>query len=379
MTIRRRSAIKAMLGLCLTPMMASRVSAAQEQSVYSALALQVACDAVNQDKNREDARSRMMASIKHTGRFIAGSKAFVRSYSGTDLRLIVLPEYYLTGFPMGESLAEWRDKAAVDPDGPEYEKLFEIAQRNKIYLAGNLYETDPAFPELYFQVCSIIAPNGNTILRYRRLISLYTPTPYDVWDMFLDVYGADSLFPVAHTDIGSLAGIASEEILYPEIARCLAMRGAEIFCHSTSETASPDLTIKDIAKRARAIENSAYVISANSGGITGTAIPDNSTDGMSKIINPEGQVLSVASSGETMVANSAINLGSLRARRKRAGMANLLSRQPFQLYAESYRDYVHHEPNGFLRDGEVTPPTRKAIRKRQNQVIEKLQKEGIFR
>ena len=37
------------------------------------------------------------------------------------------------------------------------------------------------------------------------------------------------MFPVAKTAIGNLAAIASEKILYPEVARCLAMRGAEIF------------------------------------------------------------------------------------------------------------------------------------------------------
>ena len=43
----------------------------------------------------------------------------------------------------------------------------------------------------------------------------------------------------------------------------------------------PELTPKDIAKRARAIENQVCLISANSGGIAGTGIPEASTDGMS--------------------------------------------------------------------------------------------------
>ena len=51
-----------------------------------------------------------------------------------------------------------------------------------------------------------------------------------------------------------LACIASEEILYPEIARALALRGAEVFCHSSSEIGSPLATHKDVAKQARAFE-----------------------------------------------------------------------------------------------------------------------------
>lgn len=379
MTITRRDLSKALVGSAMGSLFPIAFARPGQAASYTALALQVACDAVNQDSTRESARARMMASIERIGRFVAGSRGFIRMYNGTDMKLAVLPEYFLTGFPLGESLAEWRDKAAIDPDGPEHDALADLAQKQSVYLAGNAYETDPAFPELYFQVCFIIAPNGDTVHRYRRLISITTPTPYDVWDKFLDVYGKDALFPVTETELGNLATIASEEILYPEIARCLAMGGAEIFCHSTSEVGSPELTKKDIAKRARAIENTAYVISANTGGILGTAIPDQSADAMSKVIDPNGRVLSTAVAGDSMVAHSEIGLESLRAMRRRTGMSNQLSRQPFQLYADAYQDHVHHEPNGFLKDGKVVPPTRKAIIDRQRQVIQRLMEEGVLR
>ena len=102
---------------------------------------------------------------------------------------------------------------------------------------------------------------------------MFAPTPHDVWDQYLDIYGLEAVFPVAETEIGRLACIASEEILYPEIARCLMMRGAEVFLHSSSEAGSVQLTHKDIAKRARAIENMSYVVSANSAGISGICCP----------------------------------------------------------------------------------------------------------
>ena len=115
----------------------------------------------------------------------------------------------------------------------------------------------------------MIAPSGDFVLRYRRMISLSGPTPYDVWDRYLDIYGLEGVFPVADTPIGRLAAIASEEILYPEIARCHAMRGAEVFVHPTSEAGTPQDSIKEIARRARAIENMAFVVSANSAGAAG--------------------------------------------------------------------------------------------------------------
>ncbi len=191
---------------------------------FRALALQVTCHAVNQARDRTEARSLIQNSIHRLAPQIAASIAFI----GSDCRLIVLPEYFLTGFPMGESLTAWAEKACLEMAGAEYEALGKIAQKHQIFLAGNAYELDPNFVGLYFQTNFIIDPSGSIVLRYRRLNSLFAPTPHDVWDKYLDCYGLEGVFPVAKTEIGNLAALASEEILYPEVARCLVMRGAEI-------------------------------------------------------------------------------------------------------------------------------------------------------
>ncbi len=310
---------------------------------YTALALQLACDPVNQD-DPQSARQRMTRSLERYGKTIRDTSAFLKVFNGRQVKLVVLPEYFLTGFPMGESFAEWKSKAVLDPNGPEYEFLGRIAQSSGVYLSGNAYEADQYFPDLYFQTSFIIAPSGDLILRYRRLISLYTPTPYDVWDKYVDRYGLDGVFPVVDTDIGRLACIASEEILYPELARCLAMRGAEIFCHSSSEVGSVEMTMKDLAKRARAMDNLAYVVSANTSGIRSIGLPEFSTDGMSKVVGPRGEVIDAAGFGESQAAGK-IDIAALRSERSLPGMTNLLARQPFQAYYESYRDFEHLPAN----------------------------------
>lgn len=312
--------------------------------MYKALALQVTCSAVNGVTNRSQSQSIINATIERLGRQIRASKAFI----GPDTRLVVLPEYFLTGFPMGESIAAWKEKACLEINGPEHEALGAIAQENQVFLSGNAYENDPHFPDLYFQTSFVIAPNGNLILRYRRLNSMFAPTPHDVWDEYLDHYGLETVFPVADTDIGKLACIASEEILYPEIARCHLMRGAEVFLHSSSEVASPMLTQKNVGKLARAIENMAYVVSANSAGMANIDIPFASTDGGSKIINYEGLVLCEAANGESMTAHASIDLTTLRAHRQRLGMSNFIARQRFELYADSYAQYHFYPANTLL-------------------------------
>ena len=290
-----------------------------EHLSYTALALQIKTVCVNRARDRGEARELMAGSLEAIAAHVKNSKAFIRSFSGTEVRLVVLPEYFLTGFPLQESPAEWRDKAALAVDGPEYETLGSIAQDAQVYLAGNVYEQDVHFPELFFQCCFVMAPSGDPVLRYRRMISLSTPSPYDVWDRYLDIYGAEAVFPVADTEIGRLAAIASEEILYPEIARCHAVRGAEVFVHPTSEVGSTALTPKDVAKRARAIENLAYVVSANSASLEGLPFPQDSSTAMSKIVDYGGKVLAEATAGESMASNAVIDLAALRRTRRQTG------------------------------------------------------------
>lgn len=343
-------------------------------TAYRALALQLTCHAVNDCADRAAARERMLANVARVDRAVGGSKAFL----GPDLRLVVLPEYLLTSYPLGDTLPGWAEKAALRQDGPEYEALGGVAARHDVYLAGNAYEADPHFPGLYFQTSFCLAPSGEVVLRYRRLISMFAPTPHDVWDRYLDVYGLEGVFPVAQTPIGRLAAIASEEILYPEVARALALRGAEVFLHSSSEIGSPGLTPKDVAKRARAQENLCYVVSANTGGIAHVDMPFASADGRSKVVDYLGEVRAEALQGESANACAEIDLAALRRHRRRPGMGNMLSRQRLELFASTYAGSLY-PPNTMLdAAGSPVVPERRHFIETQRAVIERLARDGLI-
>ena len=339
---------------------------------YRALALQTTCRAINACATPAAAAA-VADNIERVGRQIRASKAFI----GADLKLVVLPEYFATSYPLGDTIPGWAAKGCFSMDGAEYEQLGRIAQDNGVYLCSNAYERDPNFPELYFQSSVILDDSGNQILRYRRLISLYAPSPHDVWDKYLDVYGIDGVFPVARTPLGRLSCIASEEILYPEIARALGLRGAEVFLHSTSEVGSPELTPKDLAKRARALENMAYVVSANTAGISGVDIPLGSADGMSKIVDDQGRVLSAAGTGESMAAYADLDIAGLRRRRLRPGMGNFLSRLP-QAAINAGLGNTALKPNALLDGDSLKIPQRADFAARQKATLDALLNAGVL-
>jgi predicted amidohydrolase len=340
---------------------------------YVALALQIDCDGVHVDNGPDTSRPRMLASVGRIDRAIGGAKRWI----GADLKLVVLPEYVLTGPPWGESIPDWTNKAAIAPDGAEVAALAGVAERHGVYLSVNAYETDAHFPGLYFQGSFVLDPAGKRVLSYRRLISMFAPTPHDVWDRYLDVYGHEGVFPVADTPLGKLAAIASEEILYPEVARCLAIRGAEVFLHSTSEVAAYTLTPKQIARRARALENLAFVVSANNASLHGIDVPIDSSNGGSDIIDFLGNQIIQAAAGESSVANTTLDLAALRAYRRRGGMGNMLSRQALEMFAGPYAAADIRRKNGLWQNGKVVVPDRSYFQQRQAETLARMVERGI--
>lgn len=345
---------------------------------YVALALQLTARSVEGAADRAGARTQMLAQIEEVGTKLRASSLFIGQYGGAPVRLAALPEYLLTSYPGRIAISDFAHKAALEVDGPEYEAFGRIAEAQNLFLAGNAYEVDRHFPGLYFQTSFIVAPSGAVVLRYRRLNSMFAPTPHDVWSKYLDIYGLDGVFPVARTEIGNLAAIASEEILYPEIARAHALRGAEIFVHSSSEIGSPLATQKAIAKRARAFENIAYVVSANTAGIEGTAMPAASADGNSVVVDFKGNLLAESNTGETFTAFAEIDVSALRNARRKTGMTNYLARQRTELFAPIYGGTTVQPADSLIDNGVVEVPDRDHFIRVQQQVIERLDKEGLI-
>lgn len=379
----RRRAIAA--GLCAgiathAPLLAQHGDDVTDTATYSAMAMQLTARSLERLPDTAAARAAILEQIAEIEGAIRTSSIFVAQYSGKPVKLVVLPEYLFTSYPGRISIPDFAARVGFAPGGAEYEALGKVAQNLGVYLAGNAYETDEAFPDFYFQSCFIVAPSGEVVLRYRRLLSMYAPSPHDVWEAYLDKYGLEGVFPVARTEIGNLAAIASEEILYPEIARALALRGAEVFCHSSSEVGSPIATNKDIAKQARAFENLAYVVSANTAGISGTAMPLNSAEGNSQVVDWKGRVVAQSGDGETFTAFSTIDLGALREARRTPAMTNYLARQRPALFAEAYAAAA--EPfrgaDGLMENGAPATPDRDYFNRAQAEVIERLIKAGAI-
>jgi predicted amidohydrolase len=280
-------------------------------------------------------------------------------------QLVVLPEFVFQGPPHSDDIPTWLAKACDTIPGRITAPLQDIARQQGIFVAGNLFERDPKWPERFFNSCFLISPDGEVIARFRRINTAMWPSPHDFMDAYLDEVGEDGAFPVVDTELGRLALVACGEIAVPEVARVFMMRGAEVILHPTNEAKSAG---QEAAKIARAAENMVYVISANVAGGIGFSANGSVQGGRSHIIDFRGNSLAYeAGAAETTAVSAIIDVAALRRARNEPSMGNTIVRARWDMYRPYYASAVGYPANQFIEqpmhDAQATQPLIQAARK----------------
>ncbi|OGQ52675.1 MAG: hypothetical protein A3I10_06140 [Deltaproteobacteria bacterium RIFCSPLOWO2_02_FULL_57_26] len=298
-----------------------------------------------------------------------------------DARLAVFSEYGIIGQYRPRSVDEWLALAETIP-GEVTDRIGKKAKERGCYIAANLYERDDEWPGRLFNTSFIVSPEGKVILKYRKnngpnnLNTLYTG-PGDIYSEYVKRYGEDSMFPVVDTEIGRLGCLTCTDVVFPEVARCLALRGAEVLIHCTSEPYAPEGEAWDVLRQARAYENLCYFLSVNAGAFVGSNRPTAGYRGMSQIVDYLGRVQSTSTAPGEAVVTGTIDLNSLRWERTRmpdsGHVWNFLIELRSDLYASVYAKARRWPNDGWHnRKLQSTSETRALAR----QIIERLIREG---
>jgi hypothetical protein len=162
------------------------------------------------------------------------------------------------------------------------------------------------------------------------------------------------------------------------MARCLALNGAEILLHPTSEGRAPFLLEDEggweIGKRSRAYENLCYVISANQGSFLGSDFPTERMRGRSQIIDFNGRVITIAETTGEAIVQADIEIERLRQRRGQMQM-NFLAQLQTHIHAPFYERRALW-PRALW--SATPPPGDLANMKAGAETIARLQAEGLL-
>lgn len=161
-------------------------------------------------------------------------------------------------------------------------ELREIAREIGIYLVGGYTEPLDSEGCRCYNALALIAPDGTEVGVYRRTTPAHAPWIYkggSYWDF--DWVPADRL-PVFETDLGKIGLLICSEVYAPELARILALEGAELIFMPAGLMGSTTSLVETWRTLvwARAIENLVY-----------TAVCSNVTEkgeqGLAMICSPE--------------------------------------------------------------------------------------------
>ena len=205
-----------------------------------------------------------------------------REFPDSDLYLF--PELYLTGedpFTLDPPKDFIREVAQEVP-GPLTDRVGKIAAKVRRWIvAGSVFER--AGSEVY-NTALVFSPEGDLVTTYRKLFPwqpFEASTPGDAPPPVFDIPGA-----------GRAGLMICYDGWFPEVARGLALQGAELIAQPTATT-TPDREEEVVLARSNAIVNQVFLFNPNMVSTFG--------QGRSVGVDPEGRILFEAGAGEELL------------------------------------------------------------------------------
>ncbi|MBI5327752.1 MAG: acyltransferase [Deltaproteobacteria bacterium] len=202
-----------------------------------------------------------------------------------DASLVVLPELFSTGYQF-KSKKEVSLLSEEAPQGWTSQRLIRIAKNKKIFIVAGISEKHCG---RFYNSALLIGPKG-FIGAYRKA--------HLFWNEKKFFTTGNTSFKVYDIGIAKVGMMICFDWLFPEVARILALKGADIICHPSNLV----LPHCPQAMITRCLENKVFAITANRVGvehrIKGQKLK---FIGQSEIVAPDGKILCRASDNKEKI------------------------------------------------------------------------------
>lgn len=195
--------------------------------------------------------------------------------------LIVLPEMFVSGFSMDAG------SVAEAPDGDTARFLADLARDTGAYLLGGMATKEG--PGRARNEAVVVGPDGVETVRFSKL------HPFSLSGEAASYAPGDRVRTFAWARF-TVAPFVCYDLRFPEVFREASRLGADLFVVIANWPRARHAHW-EVLLRARAIENQAYVIGVNRCG----ADPSHDYAGGSRIVDPRGEIMAVAGTGEELV------------------------------------------------------------------------------
>ena len=222
----------------------------------------------------------------------------VARLAGIQCDLLVLPELFASGYQFS-SRAEVEALAEPVPDGQTTQRLVEVARAQHMHLVAGLPERSGG---RYYNSAVLVGPSG--------FLGVYRKT-HLFFEETLFFSPGDTGFKVWDIGAARIGILVCFDWYYPESARTLALKGAEILCHPSNLVLAhcPDAMVT------RCLENRVFSITANRiGAEERGGKPKLTYIGHSEIVSPQGEILHRASRDKEELSVAEIDPGEARSK-----------------------------------------------------------------
>ena len=224
-------------------------------------------------------------------------------------KLVCLQELFRSLYFCQKEDYECFDLAETIP-GPTTRLLSQAAKKHKITLVSSLFEKRTG--GLYHNTAVVFGPDGKILGTYRKM---HIPDDPGFSEKFYFAPG-DTGFQPIDTPVGRLGVLVCWDQWYPEAARLMALRGAEILVYPTAiglarsekrELHRVQLGAWQTIQRSHAIANGVYVLSINRIG------REDHLDfwGTSFVSDPFGRVVAQASTDKPEIVRATLDLDQI--------------------------------------------------------------------
>jgi nitrilase len=182
--------------------------------------------------------------------------------------------------------------------GPVQQFLAAQARAHRLWLIGGTLPLWNAAGTKARSACLLFDAQGKLVARYDKMHLFDVKLPNGEQYQESRNFEPGTEVVVADTPLGPLGLAVCYDLRFPELFRRMSERGARLFVVPSAFTAHTGRAHWEILVRARAVENTAYVIAPGQGGVHDNG---RETHGDSMIVDGWGAVLARQARGEAVV------------------------------------------------------------------------------
>lgn len=201
---------------------------------------------------------------------------------------------------------------AEEEAGPTYALISSLAKRLGVYVHGGSWAEKIPGDARVHNTSFLFSPQGEQLAKYRKLHTFDITLPDGKMVRESDEVAAGNEIVTVETELGVFGLAICYDLRFPELYRLLTERGAQILFNPSNFTLPTGKDHWEPLLRARAIENSCYMIAPNQIGRNARL----TAFGSSMVIDPWGTVIARAKE-EPGVTMAEIDLDYLDAVRSR--------------------------------------------------------------